>query len=61
MGFLADWREARSQGEDAMLVNVVKGVGGMPPLGYCSACDENDFRVLIRLLAGEPGTAVMAQ
>lgn len=54
MGHPGDWRDAWSRGEDSMLVNVVEGVGGMPPLGYCSACSETDLRVLIRLLAGSP-------
>ncbi len=51
-GVASDWSEALSRGEEAMLRNVVEGRGGMPPLGYCSACDETDFRVLIRLLTG---------
>ena len=54
MGYPEDWADGRSRGEDAMLVNLVQGVRGMPPLGYCSACSEEDFRVLIRLLAGDP-------
>jgi cytochrome c5 len=53
IGNRSDWRDAVARGEDAMLVNVVQGVRGMPPLGYCSACSEDDFRVLIRLLVGD--------
>lgn len=52
MGSVEDWQAAVTRGEDAMLVNVVHGVGGMPPLGYCSACNEEDFRVMIRFLSG---------
>lgn len=52
MGSVDAWQAAVTRGEDAMLVNVVHGVGGMPPLGYCSACTEEDFRVMIRFLAG---------
>ena len=26
----------------------------MPPLGYCSACDEQDLRALIRFMANLP-------
>ncbi len=56
-GVAQDWTEAVARGEDAMLRNVVEGRGGMPPLGYCSACSEADLRVLIRLLTGaEPAT-----
>jgi cytochrome c5 len=56
MGYAEDWRDAWSRGEDGMLINVVNGIGGMPPLGYCSACSEEDLRVLIRLMAGSPET-----
>ncbi|MBE9539730.1 MAG: c-type cytochrome [Proteobacteria bacterium] len=54
MGRKEDWREAVARGEGAMLINVVQGIRGMPPLGYCSACTEEDFRVLIRMMAGLP-------
>ena len=54
IGVAEDWREAVARGEDAMLINVVQGIRGMPPLGYCSSCSEEDFRVLIRMLAGIP-------
>lgn len=54
IGVADDWQEAVARGEDAMLVNVVQGMGGMPPLGYCSACSEEDLRVLIRTLSGMP-------
>lgn len=50
MGNAEDWKSRQAQGEEVMLVNVVEGIRGMPPLGYCSACNEDDFRVLIRLL-----------
>ena len=50
MGNAVDWQARQAQGEGVMLKNVVEGARGMPPLGYCSACNEEDFRVLIRLL-----------
>ena len=52
IGVTKDWQEAVKRGEDSMLENVVHGMGGMPPLGYCSACNEDDFRVLIRMMSG---------
>jgi cytochrome c5 len=54
IGVADDWQEAVARGEDAMLINVVQGIRGMPPLGYCSACTEEDLRVLIRMMAGLP-------
>ena len=52
IGMAEDWQDAVTRGEDAMLINVVQGIRGMPPLGYCSACTEEDLRVLIRMMAG---------
>jgi cytochrome c5 len=51
-GRTEDWRVRNRQGEDALLRNVVLGLRGMPPLGYCTACDEADLRVLTRLVSG---------
>ena len=51
MGNAADWKERSRQGEEKMLMNVVAGLRGMPPLGYCSACNEQDFRAMIRFMA----------
>ncbi len=57
MGSADDWKQRIVRGEDDILVNVVQGLRGMPPLGYCSACTEQDFRALIRLITGAPATA----
>ncbi len=54
IGVAEDWQAAVARGEDAMLINAVQGIRGMPPLGYWSACSEEDLRVLIRMLAGLP-------
>jgi cytochrome c5 len=54
MGRLEDWSTRNRKGEEALLRNVVQGLRGMPPLGYCAACDEADLRVLVRLVAGLP-------
>lgn len=52
MGNAADWVERNKQGENKLLVNVVHGLRGMPPLGYCSACSETDFRAMIKVMPG---------
>jgi cytochrome c5 len=56
-GDVEAWKPYAAKGEPAMLVNAVQGAGGMPPLGYCSACTEADFRALIRFMAGLPAPA----
>ena len=53
-GAEADWRARRGQGIDALLVHTVDGYRGMPPLGTCGLCSEDDFRALIRYMAGLP-------
>jgi cytochrome c5 len=55
MGHADEWRERAAKGEDAMLRSVVLGLRGMPPLGSCSACDEADFRAMIRIMASQQG------
>lgn len=52
LGVTADWEQVRAQLEEVTLRHVVEGLGGMPPLGYCSACSEDDLRQLSRFLAG---------
>ncbi len=51
------WKEVLKKGEDTVLRNVVQGFGSMPPLGYCSTCDEADFRALIQAMSGLTNTA----
>lgn len=53
-GVDADWRVRRAQGLDTLLIHTVDGFGGMPPLGTCGLCSADDFRELIRYMAGLP-------
>lgn len=48
------WKKVLAKGEDEVLKNVVQGYFSMPPLGYCSSCDEADFRALIKAMSGLP-------
>ena len=52
MGNAPDWKARNEQGMDRLLVNTVLGLRGMPPLGYCSACSEQDLRELIEAVSG---------
>ena len=52
LGVAAEWAQRVKQGEAALMRHVVEGVGGMPPLGYCSARTEDELRALTRMLAG---------
>lgn len=49
-----DWADARARGLEQMLARTVDGYLGMPPLGTCGSCSEDDFRALIRFMSGTP-------
>ncbi|WP_374574430.1 cytochrome c5 family protein [Phenylobacterium sp.] len=51
----AAWAPRWKQGEDVLLDHVVQGYKGMPALGQCAACTPDDFKGLIRFLAGHEG------
>ena len=45
------WAPRLAEGEDVLLARTVEGYNDMPPLGYCMACEREDFRALIRFMA----------
>lgn len=49
----AAWEPRWKQGEDVMLDHVIQGIGAMPPGGQCADCTSDDYRALIRFLAGK--------
>jgi cytochrome c5 len=53
LGHPDEWRDRVAQGRDVLLENTVRGVNNMPPLGYCMACEADDFRALIDFMTGE--------
>jgi cytochrome c5 len=52
VGDSAQWNARLAQGEETVMRNVLEGFNSMPPLGYCMACDIDDFRALIAFMAG---------
>jgi cytochrome c5 len=46
------WAARRSRGLDALVESTINGVGGMPPLGTCSYCTQEDLELLVAYLAG---------
>lgn len=41
------WAERLEKGKDVLLANAIGGFKGMPPLGMCSDCTEEDLVDLI--------------
>ena len=52
LGDEAAWTERREKGLDTLLRNTVDGIAGMPPLGTCGYCSEDDLRAMVAWLAG---------
>jgi len=52
-GDKAAWRPVMKKEMDVLLDNVLNGFEGMPPLGQCFECQQEDFESMIRFMAGE--------
>lgn len=43
----ADWAPRLEKGFDAVWENAIKGIGGMPPMGTCGDCSNDDIKAAI--------------
>lgn len=50
-GSESDWAPRMAQGMDTLLTHTLSGYKGMPPLGLCMDCTEDDFVALIEFMA----------
>jgi cytochrome c5 len=48
----AAWNERWAKGEATLLDHTIAGFNGMPAGGQCFACSAEDYRALIRFMAG---------
>ncbi|MGH6651611.1 MAG: c-type cytochrome [Sphingopyxis sp.] len=46
------WDQRWAKGEDVLLGSTVRGLNGMPAGGQCFACTPDDYKALIRFMAG---------
>lgn len=53
-GDVAAWAPRMEKGMDTLLDNAINGFRGMPPLGACTDCSEEDFVALIEFMAAPP-------
>ena len=54
IGDEAEWERRRSGGVRKLMTRTVEGYLGMPPLGGCSFCSEDELRRLVLLLSNMP-------
>ncbi len=50
---LDDWEDRLSKGKDVLLAHAISGFNGMPPLGMCSDCTQEDLSDLIDYMSQE--------
>ena len=50
MGRADEWQPRLAQGEDVLMRHTLEGFNNMPPLGYCMACEREDFVAMIDLM-----------
>lgn len=48
-----EWESRLAAGKPILLKHTIEGYNNMPPLGYCMACEEDDFIDLIDFMLGE--------
>lgn len=47
------WEEKMSKGMDAVMVNVMNGIGAMPAKGLCMDCSESDLMALVEYMSSQ--------
>ena len=52
IGDTNSWSVRILKGEDALVRSVLEGLNSMPPLGYCMACELEDFRSMVVFMIG---------
>lgn len=50
-GDRAAWAPRMAQGRDVLMDHVVNGFNGMPPMGACADCTEEQYLTLIEFMA----------
>lgn len=53
LGHPEDWRPRLARGRESLLSHTIEGFNNMPPLGYCMACEREDFIALIDFMLGD--------
>ncbi|WP_219097265.1 cytochrome c5 family protein [Pseudomonas sp. UMAB-40] len=48
------WEPRVQQGADTLLDHAINGYNGMPPMGMCMQCSQEEFLALIAFMSGQP-------
>jgi len=52
-GVANDWIDRREQGMDTLYANAIDGIGGMPAMGLCRDCSEEEIRITVDYMLDE--------
>jgi cytochrome c5 len=50
-GDKAAWAPRLEKGMETLIKNSKSGIGGMPPMGMCATCTDEDFKALIEYMS----------
>ena len=50
VGDAAAWAPRLAQGTEVLMQRTLEGHNNMPPLGYCMACEQEDFEAMITFM-----------
>lgn len=50
VGDKAAWAPRLEKGMETLVKNSKSGIGGMPPMGMCTTCTDEDFKALIEYM-----------
>ncbi|RAI63180.1 cytochrome c5 family protein [Pseudomonas fluorescens] len=53
-GDIKAWEPRVLQGADTLLDHAINGYNGMPPMGMCMQCSQEQFLALIAFMSGQP-------
>ncbi len=47
LGEPADWTDRIAQGTDTLYAHAINGIGGMPAMGLCATCSEDEIKATV--------------
>lgn len=53
LGAADDWVDPVAQGMDTLYANAINGIGGMPAMGLCGTCSEEEIRLTVDYMLEE--------
>lgn len=52
-GVAGDWADRREKGVDTLYANAIDGIGGMPAMGLCTDCSEEEIQLTVDYILDE--------